>query len=60
MQTQTVKFEALFAYTIGDGFKSNPYPKGSDNHREFQLELHDLHRAELTQIRSELKGVSCQ
>lgn len=60
MKAPSVKFEALFAYTLGKGLKSNPYPQGSSDHLEFQLALHELHRAELRQVNSELKGASCR
>ena len=60
MLLPNVKTEALAAYILGKGIKSNPFPVGSDDHREFQFEIHKLQVAELKELNSELKGASCQ
>jgi hypothetical protein len=60
MKPLNVKTEALIAYTLGYGVQSSPYPLGSNDHREFQFELHRLQVAELKELNSELKGASCQ
>ena len=40
----------------GEGLDANPYPAGTDEHDQYQWEMHSLQRDELARINEELRA----
>jgi hypothetical protein len=50
------KQQAQQDYRNGEGQERNPFPKGTDDHYTYAMEMHRLQLEELREIEAELHG----